>query len=34
MQDIKSFKATEVGKLSGRFFKDDADMLAKLVSVV
>ena len=34
MQDIKSFKATEVGKLSGRFFKDDADMLAKLVSVL
>ena len=34
MQDIKSFKAAEVGKRSGRFFKDDADMLAKLVSVL
>ena len=34
MQYIKSFKAAEVGKLSGRFFKDDADMLAKLVSVL
>ena len=34
MQDIKSSKATGVDKLSGRFLKDGADILAKPVSAL
>ena len=32
MQDIKSSKAAGIDKLSGRFLKDGADILAKPVS--
>ena len=34
MQDIKSFKAAGVDKLSGKFLKDGADILAKSVSAL
>ena len=34
MQDIKSFKAARVDKLSGKFLKDGADILAKPVSAL
>ena len=34
MQDIKSYKAAGVDKLSGRFLKDGADILAKPVSAL
>ena len=33
MQNIKSSKAAGVDKFSGKFLKDVADILAKLVSV-
>ena len=34
MQDIKSSKAAGIDKLSGKFLKDDTDILAKPVSAL
>ena len=34
MQDIKSFKAAGIDKLSGKFLKDGTDILAKRVSAL
>ena len=34
MQDIKSSKAAGIDKLSGKFLKDGADILAKPVSTL
>ena len=34
MQDIKSSKATGIDRLSGKFLKDGADILAKPVSAL